>query len=87
MVVDSILLHAESGPIDHRKDAPQFKWQDFNVKSIIDAIYMMKDLENSKHSNSDISKEMEISKIGKNPKIEKEDQIIYTNTSFVFGEI
>ena len=48
---------------------------------------MMKDLENSKHSNSDISKEMEISKIEKNPKIEKEDQIIYTNTSFVFGEI
>ena len=48
---------------------------------------MMKDFENSKHGNSDISKEMEISKIGKNPKIEKEDQIIYTNTSFVFGEI
>ena len=24
MVVDSILPHAESGPNDHRKDAPQF---------------------------------------------------------------
>ena len=24
MVVDSILLHAESGPNDHRKDAPLF---------------------------------------------------------------
>ena len=24
MVVDSILLHAESGPNDHRKDAPPF---------------------------------------------------------------
>jgi len=46
---------------------------------------MMK--ENSEQKNSDISKEMEMSKIGKNPKIEKEDEIIYTNTSFVFGEI
>jgi len=53
--------------------------------SIIDAIHMMK--ENSEQKNSDISKEMEMSKIGKNPKIEKEDEIIYTNTSFVFGEI
>ena len=25
MVVDSILLHAESGPNDHRKDAPLFR--------------------------------------------------------------
>jgi len=49
--------------------------------SIIDAIHMMKDFENSKHKNSDESKEME------NSRMEKEDQIIYTNTSFVFGEI
>ena len=41
----------------------------------------MKDFENSKHKNSDESKEME------NSTMEKEDQIIYTNTSFVFGEI
>ena len=54
---------------------------DFNQKSIIDAIHMMKDFENSKHKNSNESKEME------NSTMEKEDQIIYTNTSFVFGEI
>ena len=50
---------------------------DFNSKSIIDAIEIMKHSENSKEvKNKEI-----------NPKIENEDQIIYTNTSFVFGEI
>ena len=36
-----------------------------------------------KHSEN--SKEAE--KKEQNPKIENEDQLIYTNTSFVFGEI
>ena len=37
MVVDSILLHAESGPNDHRKDAPLFiivKKEDATVNEI-----------------------------------------------------
>ena len=31
MVVDSILIHAESGPNDHRKDAPLFIGGDFGL--------------------------------------------------------
>ena len=32
MVVDSILLHVESGPNDHRKDAPPFTLGTFKTR-------------------------------------------------------